>query len=131
MDLVAAGLLVRDGRVFLCHRSPDRRWFPDVWDLPGGHIEEGETPTGALVRELREELGIEVAEPSTPEFFRLADENVSMAVWVIEDWSGTPSNCEPGEHDDMAWFAPEALDGLALADPAYPDLLARALKAAG
>ena len=63
--IVAAFL--RDGnRVLLCHRSARRRWYPDVWDLPGGHVESGELPGRALVRELREELGITVAEPSDP-----------------------------------------------------------------
>jgi oligopeptide/dipeptide ABC transporter ATP-binding protein len=41
--------VLRDGdRVLLCHRSAGRRWYPDVWDLPGGHVEEGQDPTGAL-----------------------------------------------------------------------------------
>ncbi len=41
------------------HRSPERRWFPDVWDLPGGHVEPGEDERTALRRELREEVGVE------------------------------------------------------------------------
>jgi 8-oxo-dGTP pyrophosphatase MutT (NUDIX family) len=58
---IVTGLL-RDGdRVLLCHRSPGRRWYPDVWDLPGGHVEPGELPGDALARELREEVGIEIA----------------------------------------------------------------------
>ena len=36
---VVAGVLIRDGHVLLCHRSPAREWYPDVWDLPGGHVE--------------------------------------------------------------------------------------------
>ncbi|WP_425465358.1 NUDIX domain-containing protein [Nonomuraea mesophila] len=49
--------VLRDGdRVLLCHRSAGRRWHPDVSDLPGGHVEEGEHPKESLVRELREEL---------------------------------------------------------------------------
>lgn len=39
---VVAGLLVRGTEVLLGHRSPGRRWYPDVWDLPGGHVEDGE-----------------------------------------------------------------------------------------
>lgn len=41
---VAIALLVRDGRALLAHRHPGRRWYPDVWDLVGGHIEPSETP---------------------------------------------------------------------------------------
>jgi 8-oxo-dGTP diphosphatase len=56
--LVAAGLLRRRGRALIVHRSPQRRWYPDAWDLPGGHVEVGEVPCLALARELEEELGI-------------------------------------------------------------------------
>lgn len=56
--LVAAGLLRRGGRGLLLHRAPTRRWYPDCWDLPGGHVEGGETPDEALHRELLEELGV-------------------------------------------------------------------------
>ncbi len=55
---VVAGLLVDGDKVFLCHRSPGRRWYPSVWDLPGGHVEENKAPSVALVRELHEELGL-------------------------------------------------------------------------
>jgi 8-oxo-dGTP diphosphatase len=55
---VVAGLLRRRGRALMVHRSPQRRWYPDAWDLPGGHVEVGEVPRLALVRELQEELGI-------------------------------------------------------------------------
>jgi 8-oxo-dGTP diphosphatase len=55
--LVVAATLHSDDRILLCHRSPTRRWFPDVWDFPGGHVEPGEAPLQALARELLEELG--------------------------------------------------------------------------
>jgi len=55
---------IRDGnRVLLCHRSAQRSRSPDVWDLPAGHVEPGELPGVSLVRELRQELGIDIAPP--------------------------------------------------------------------
>lgn len=55
---VVAGALVAGDRLLLCHRSPTRRWYPNVWDLPGGHVEAGESEPEALRRELYEEIGV-------------------------------------------------------------------------
>lgn len=61
-DAVAALLVQEDGRYVLQLRdSLPQIWFPDHWGLFGGAIDDGETPTEALVRELREELGFDVA----------------------------------------------------------------------
>jgi 8-oxo-dGTP diphosphatase len=58
MREIVNAALVREGRVLLVHRSPSRHVYPDVWDLPGGHVETGETELAALAREMHEELGI-------------------------------------------------------------------------
>ena len=58
--LVAAGILVEAGRVLLTQRKRGTH-LEDLWEFPGGKCEEGEDPKAALVRELREEVGIEVA----------------------------------------------------------------------
>ena len=63
---IVAALLRRRGRALLCHRSPHRLWYPDAWDLPGGHVESPENPEQALMRELREELGIGIAISDEP-----------------------------------------------------------------
>ncbi|NEB81909.1 NUDIX domain-containing protein [Streptomyces sp. SID14478] len=54
---VGAVILNRDGQAFAQRRSPDRRLFPDTWDVVGGHVEPGETVLGALGREVAEETG--------------------------------------------------------------------------
>jgi 8-oxo-dGTP diphosphatase len=124
---VAAGIVLRDAQVLLCHRSPDRVWYPDVWDLPGGHVAIGETPRHALARELREELGIAITVPAEPEFARLMAPDFDCRLWVITEWVGTPSNMAPHEHDDVAWWSWPAIDGLRLAHEDYPALIRRAL----
>ena len=58
--LVAAGILVRDGRVLLARR-PDGKHLAGLWEFPGGKVEPGDSPEAALVRELREELGLEIS----------------------------------------------------------------------
>lgn len=55
--VVVAAVIVRDGRILACQRSR-KDSFPLKWEFPGGKVKRGETPTAALVRELREELGV-------------------------------------------------------------------------
>lgn len=69
MKKIAAIILENDNGEFLCALRDNKSWipFPDHWDLIGGHVEEGETPEEALIREFREELGLELKEYT---FFR-------------------------------------------------------------
>jgi 8-oxo-dGTP diphosphatase len=126
---IVAGVLVRDARVLLCHRSADREWYPNVWDLPGGHIEPGESPADALVRELREELGVTVEPPADPPFTVIATADFDMLVWLVTEWVGDSSNMAPAEHDALAWYVAADLSGLRLADDSYPALIVQALDA--
>ena len=112
--------LLRDGdRILLCHRSPRRRWYPGVWDLPGGHVEPGELPGAALARELREELGIDIAAPAGPPVRQVHTDTFDMQIWLIEAWLGSPVNVAPDEHDAIAWFTEDALGELSLAHDSY------------
>jgi predicted NUDIX family NTP pyrophosphohydrolase len=69
MHEVVVGALVREGRVLLVHRRPDKHANPDVWDLPGGLIEGNESQVDALARELREELGVQIATASASQLW--------------------------------------------------------------
>jgi 8-oxo-dGTP pyrophosphatase MutT (NUDIX family) len=86
-----------------------------VWDLVGGHLEDDETPEQALVRECREELGVEVHEVDPPRRIDLPDG--VMWVFLVRSWSGEPRNAAPEEHDAIGWLDPAALPTTALADP--------------
>ena len=124
--IVAA--LLRDGdRVLLCHRSAGRRWYPDVWDLPGGHVEDAERPGAALVRELREELGITITEPPGSPMREIRADTFDMQIWLVEVWTGTPVNAAPDEHDAIAWFEAGQLADLPLAHDSYLATFTRAL----
>jgi len=57
MKLVAAALIVQDGKLLVCQRTKHQT-MPLKWEFPGGKIEEGEQPRDAMRRELEEELGI-------------------------------------------------------------------------
>lgn len=119
---IVTGLLRRGGRGLLVHRAPSRRWYPDCWDLPGGHVEDGETPDAALRRELVEELGV-VATVTGPADDHFRGTTFRMAVWVIDDWEGEPSNLEPAEHDAIAWMNYQETTTLKLAHTGLAGLL--------
>lgn len=59
MKQVAVGIIMSDGHVLACQRRRDSP-YPLKWEFPGGKLEDGELPEAAVVRELREELGIDV-----------------------------------------------------------------------
>jgi mutator protein MutT len=120
---VAAGIMVCSGEVLLCRRSLDRAWFPGVWDLPGGHIEPGESPQAALVRELREEIGVNVRMPMDDCHSRLSTEDFDMQLCVISEWNGDPTIESPDEHDEISWFSETLAVGLDLAHPSYRSLI--------
>ena len=112
---VVAGILVDDGAVLLALRSADRRWFPGVWDLPGGHVEPGEAPRDALVRELAEELGVTAEVPAEPAAHVTGDD-YDVAVYRVDRWAGTPRNVASDEHDEVRFVTPDDARGLLLAD---------------
>lgn len=107
------GALVRGGRVLLVHRRPDKRAYPNVWDLPGGVLEPGESELDGLTRELHEEVGIRMDTGSVSHLSRVAagpaEEPALLSAWLVRDWDGTPSNLAPEEHDDLGWFDLEDL----------------------
>lgn len=114
---VALAFIARQAEVLLAHRHPQRVWYPDCWDLPGGHIEKGESPQQAVRRECREELGIEVASLE-PWAVRLSDPGIRAHGFHIIEWSGQLQNLAPTEHDQLRWVHARDLESLPLADPA-------------
>lgn len=116
---VVLGALIDDGRVLLVHRSPNKRAHPNVWDLPGGCVEENESEIEALARELREELGVHIATDRVSQLYRLtagsADEPAQVSAWMVHKWQGTPHNAAPNEHVDIGWFGLNRLPS-----PAHP-----------
>jgi mutator protein MutT len=127
VEQVSLALLRRGGRVLLCHRGPHRRWYPGCWDAPGGHLEAGETPQQALVRELAEELGVVVAPPPALPVLVREHPDWVLRAWVLDDWAGEPANRAPDEHDALAWVDARGAAELVLADDYLRELIALAL----
>ena len=106
------------------HRRRGRYWYPDCWDLIGGHVEPGETPRDAAGRECAEEIGV-VVQGLRPLALASGIPSIEVHAFTASSWLGEPrTNLATDEHDDLAWFAPQELHGLALADPAsVPDII--------
>ncbi|WP_448641116.1 NUDIX domain-containing protein [Geodermatophilus sp. URMC 63] len=126
---VVAGVLVRGDRVLLGHRSPARHWYPDVWDVIGGHVEPGEDERAALLRELREEIGVEATGVDAEPVLRVAEGDLDLAVYAVRAWDGEPRNRQFDEHDELRWVSATGVRGLALAHPSYAGLVERVTRA--
>jgi 8-oxo-dGTP diphosphatase len=108
--LVAACALVDvDGRVLLQQRPPGKP-MAGLWELPGGKLAAGETPEAAVIRELREELGIDTAEsclaPLTFASHAYDEVHLLMPLFVCRVWRGTP---RPREGQALRWVRPAAM----------------------
>jgi 8-oxo-dGTP diphosphatase len=103
--VVACALFDGDGRVLLAQR-PEGKALAGLWEFPGGKLEPGERPEAALVRELSEELGIEVDENDLTPFafasFSYPDFDLLMPLWTARSWTGTPVS---NEGQALAWVA--------------------------
>jgi 8-oxo-dGTP diphosphatase len=115
--VVAAALVDPDGRVLIAQR-PDGKSMAGLWEFPGGKVEAGETPEAALIRELREELGIAVKEPCLAPFTFASHTygafHLLMPLYICRRWDGNPQNLT---HAALKWVRPRDL--LANAD-IYP-----------
>jgi ADP-ribose pyrophosphatase YjhB (NUDIX family) len=107
----AAVVIVRDGKVLLGRRA--KAPFQGAWEVPGGFVERGEHPVDAAVREVREELGVDVELTGlVGVYIETSGRNEQLQITVFE---GTTSAVEavpdPAEVIEWAWFAPDDFPG--------------------
>ncbi len=124
MLLVAACALVDpDGRVLLARR-PEGKPLAGLWEFPGGKVKQGETPEAALIRELKEELGIDVAESCLAPFAFASHGyerfHLLMPLYLCRRWGGA---VVPQEGQALAWVRPQRLGDYAM-PPADKPLVA-------
>lgn len=107
--VVACALVDADGRVLIAQR-PQGKQLAGLWEFPGGKLEHGESPEDALVRELREELGIETKvaclAPLTFASHAYESFHLLMPLFVCRRFEGTPVALE---HQAIKWVKPVKL----------------------
>lgn len=97
------------GQVFMLRRA-NTGWRDGSWTVPAGHIEEGEAPSAAAIRELLEEAGVQATHENLSEpliYFYPEDARVNDRVslfFEVKSYSGTPVNAEPTKSDASEWF---------------------------
>ena len=99
----AVALVDTDGRVLIAQR-PEGKAMAGLWEFPGGKVEAGETPEAALIRELKEELSIDVTEACLAPFAFASHTyetfHLLMPLYVCRRWNGV---VEAKEHARLKW----------------------------
>ncbi|HLY45978.1 MAG TPA: (deoxy)nucleoside triphosphate pyrophosphohydrolase [Stellaceae bacterium] len=107
--VAAVALIDADGRVLLAER-PAGKHLAGFWEFPGGKVDAGESPEAALIRELAEELGIDVHEsclaPFTFASHAYPDFHLLMPLYVCRKWQGIAM---PREGQRLSWVRPARL----------------------
>ncbi len=105
----AVALIDAEGRVLLAQR-PEGKSLAGLWEFPGGKVEPGETPEAALIRELKEELGIDswksCLAPLTFASHTYDDFHLLMPLFACRRWEGIAA---PQEGQNLAWVRPQNL----------------------
>ncbi|HEY2623732.1 MAG TPA: Nudix family hydrolase [Dyella sp.] len=124
MHVMAGVLLDARGRVLLAQRPPGKH-LAGLWEFPGGKLDAGEMPAAGLVRELREELGIEaqISDPVIRVPWRYGDRSLLLDAWTVRHWHGEPMSLEG---QALQWCDPAGIDP-AILSPADRSIL-RALQ---
>ena len=107
--VVAAALVDSDGRVLIAKR-PQGKSLAGLWEFPGGKLEAGETPEACLIRELDEELGIQVSQACLAPFVFASHGydsfHLLMPLYLCRRWEGS---ARAREHEAIAWVKPSRL----------------------
>lgn len=132
--IVVAAALTNEHGAFLLQRRPEGRPMAGLWEFPGGKLESGETPELALVRELKEELGIDVTVDSLyPLTFATTiastiatvqndGRHILLLLYQCARWSGEPAALD-GQR--LSWVHPNDMDATVMppADAPFIDCL--------
>ncbi|MBO4260600.1 (deoxy)nucleoside triphosphate pyrophosphohydrolase [Streptomyces griseorubiginosus] len=104
--VVVGAALLDDGRLLAARRSAPPE-LAGRWELPGGKVEAGETPEAALVRELREELGVDAETVRRVPGEWLLRQPYVLQVFTARLLPGSPAPKPLQDHDELRWLSPD------------------------
>ncbi|MFQ3275079.1 MAG: 8-oxo-dGTP diphosphatase [Candidatus Nanohaloarchaea archaeon] len=108
---LAGNLIIKDGKILLIYRDDH-----NYWEVPGGKVEDDESPTEAAVRRAREEIGVkvELRKPFYSGEFQHDDQLFLWHCYLAEIIEGEPE-IQEDSFDGLEWVKPEEIDGMELA----------------
>ena len=105
----AVAMIDVDSKILISNRK-NRKQFSNYWEFPGGKIENNETPDACLIRELKEEINVDLSKSciapigfSTSSY---SEFDITLLLYICRKWIGTPM---PLEGNDIKWIAPKDL----------------------
>ena len=109
IHVVAGALYDAHGRVLIAQRPPGKP-LAGRWEFPGGKLHAGEDPYAGLVRELREELAVDVraASPLLQYSVDYPDRTIWLDMWIVSDWAGLVASLDG---QALKWVEPARLEG--------------------
>ena len=110
IKIVVSLALINDADEILISKRPKNKYLAGFWEFPGGKVEDGETPESALIREIKEELNIDINDkciaPLSFSEFDYKEFQLLLLLYVCRRWEGQPRSME---NNELKWVKPNML----------------------
>ena len=110
LKIVVSIALINEANEILLSKIPNNKHLAGFWEFPGGKVESGETPEGALIREIKEELNIDINDkciaPLSFSEFDYKEFQLLLLLYVCRRWEGEPISME---NNELKWVKPNML----------------------
>jgi 8-oxo-dGTP diphosphatase len=130
MTKIVCAAFLRGKEMLLVRRGSHRKWYPDHWDLVGGHVDKGEDVEQALVRECVEEVGLRPTSYTLIDTIyeaRDLEERTPFHIFLVTGWTGKDAQLLGDEHSELGWFPWERIAKLDIALEGYLPIIGRML----